>query len=227
MIELIQFPWSPFCIVQRRILEYSGAAFKIINIPNPDRSLVWKLTRQRYYRVPIIKDGKHVIFETSHDSQVIAKYLDTQFHLNLFPKEFSGIDDLLWHCIENDIENVGFRLNDSYWKEFVPKKDQLNYLRYKERKFGEGCLKLWRQQQPILLEKLEHLLIPFELMLETRPFLLSQQPHFIDFDLYGILSNFLFSGHYTLPHSHTHLTEWYGRMHKLNPIKVTREKFRS
>ncbi|MDB6019685.1 MAG: hypothetical protein JWR19_4174, partial [Pedosphaera sp.] len=22
MIELIQFPWSPFCIVQRRILEY-------------------------------------------------------------------------------------------------------------------------------------------------------------------------------------------------------------
>ena len=34
MIELIQFPWSPFCIVQRRILEFSGAPFKITNIPN-------------------------------------------------------------------------------------------------------------------------------------------------------------------------------------------------
>src|ERR1041385_6603897 len=52
MLELIQFPWSPFCIVQRRILEYSGARFKITNIPNGDRSLVWKVTRQRYYQVP-------------------------------------------------------------------------------------------------------------------------------------------------------------------------------
>jgi hypothetical protein len=49
MIELIQFPWSPFCIVQRRILEFSGFKFKITNIPNGERSLVWRLTRQRYY----------------------------------------------------------------------------------------------------------------------------------------------------------------------------------
>jgi glutathione S-transferase len=61
MIELIQFPWSPFCIVQRRILEFSGAPFKIVNISSEDRSLVWKLTRQRYYGVPVIKDGKSVI----------------------------------------------------------------------------------------------------------------------------------------------------------------------
>ena len=54
MIELIQFPWSPFCIVQRRILEFGEVRFKIINIPNQDRSLVWKLTKQRYYGVPII-----------------------------------------------------------------------------------------------------------------------------------------------------------------------------
>jgi hypothetical protein len=50
MIELIQIPWSPFCIVQRRILEFSGTPFKITNIPNQDRSLVWKLTKQRYLR---------------------------------------------------------------------------------------------------------------------------------------------------------------------------------
>ena len=82
MIELIQFPWSPFCIVQRRILEFSGAPFKITNIPsNTDRSLVWRLTRKRYYQVPIIRDGKSVIFEVGEDTQVIAKYLDTKFQL--------------------------------------------------------------------------------------------------------------------------------------------------
>ena len=37
MIELIQFPWSPFCIVQRRILEFAGVRFKITNVPNGDR----------------------------------------------------------------------------------------------------------------------------------------------------------------------------------------------
>ena len=41
MIELIQTPWSPFCLVQQRIMEFSGAKFKITNLPrNGDRSLI-------------------------------------------------------------------------------------------------------------------------------------------------------------------------------------------
>ena len=54
MIELVQIPWSPFCIVQRRILELSGAKFKITNITTGNRSLVWKLTKEKYYAVPVI-----------------------------------------------------------------------------------------------------------------------------------------------------------------------------
>ena len=91
MIDLIQFPWSPFCIVQRRILEFSGVRFKITNVPNGDRSLVWRLTKQRYYGVPIIRDGKSVIFEVNDNSQVIAKYLDTRLRLGLFPWELEGV----------------------------------------------------------------------------------------------------------------------------------------
>src|SRR5262245_6209573 len=108
MIELIQFPWSPFCLVQRRILEYSGAHFKVINIPNGDRSLVWRITRQRYYQVPVVKDGKTVVFETDDDSQVIAKYLDSKLNLGLFPKEWAGIQPILWRYIENDVEGISF-----------------------------------------------------------------------------------------------------------------------
>ena len=37
MIELVQVPRSPFCIAIRRILEFSGARFKITNIPSGDR----------------------------------------------------------------------------------------------------------------------------------------------------------------------------------------------
>src|ERR1035438_5551455 len=112
MIELIQFPWSPFCIVQRRILEFAGVRFKITNIPNQDRSLVWKLTKQRYYGVPIIKDGKNLVFEINEDSQVIAKYLDEELELGLFPDKWCDVQSILWRCIENEIEGATFRLND-------------------------------------------------------------------------------------------------------------------
>src|SRR5438876_6708361 len=151
MIELIQFPWSPFCIVQRRILEFSGAKFKITNIPNGDRSLVWRLSKQRYYGVPIIRDGKSVIFEVNDESQVIAKYLDAKLKLGLFPWESEGVQSILWRYIENEVEGVGFKLNDIYWQEMVEPSDRVRFLRHKERKFGRGCIDQWWAQQKELL----------------------------------------------------------------------------
>ena len=212
MIQLVQFPWSPFCIVQRRILEYAGVRFKIINIPSGERSLVWKLTKQRYYGVPIIKDGKDVVFELNDDSQVIAKYLDNKLKLDLFPRELRGVQSILWRYIENEIEGPGFRLNDIHWKETVRKSDQLRFLRHKERKFGRGCFEQWREQEKELLHQLEDRLIPFEDMLNSRLFLLDNKPRFVDFDLFGMLGNFLYSGHYKLPAVHTQIGKWHRRM---------------
>ena len=212
MIELVQFPWSPFCIVQRRILEYAGVKFKTINIPNGDRSLVWKLTRERYYQVPVLKDGKTIVFETDENSQVVAKYINEKFALGLFPHDWAGVQQVLWRYIENEIEESCFKLNDIYWQEFVPKKDQLNFLRHKERKFGRGCLEQWAAQQSDLLAQLEKALVPCEQMLNDKPFLLGHRPLFVDFDLYGMLGNFLYSGHYELPGAHSQLRDWYQRM---------------
>ena len=215
MIELIQFPWSPFCIVQRRILEFSGEKFKTTNIPNTDRSLVWRLTRQRYYGVPIIRDGKSVVFELSEETQVIGKYIDTELQLGLFPWEWEGVQSLIWRHIENEIEGPAFKLNDIYWREFVPESDRLRFLRHKERKFGRGCLDHWRAQQKELLAQLEQRLVPFEEMLMYKPFLLDDRPRFVDFDLYGMLGNFLYSRHYRLPAAHTRLRQWHRRMNRL------------
>jgi glutathione S-transferase len=212
MIELIQFPWSPFCIVERRILEFAGVPFKITNIPSNDRSLVWKLTRQRYYCVPILRHRKAVIFEVSDESQVIAKYIDNQFRLGLFPWDQEGVQSVIWRYIENEIEGVGFKLNDIYWRRVVPPADQLGFLRHKERKFGRGCLEQWRAEQKELLAQLELRLVPFEEMLLHRPFLLGDRPRFVDFDLYGMLGNFLYSGQYRLPPAHTRLRQWHRRM---------------
>ena len=220
MIELIQFPWSPYCLVQKQILDYSGVPYKVVNVPPSDRSLVWRLTRQRYYQVPVIKDGRNVIFETDENSQVIAKYLDAKLKLDLFPKQWDGLQRILWRYIDNDIEGATFRLNDAHYREFVPASEQLNYLRFKERKFGRGCIDQWRSSQKALQAQLATLLIPFEQMLATRPFLLDQQPRFIDCNLCGILSNFLYSDHYSLPAIHPKLVAWHRRMSQIKFAKT-------
>lgn len=224
MIELIQFPWSPFCIVQRKILEFSQTRFKITNIPNGDRSLVWRLTKERYYAVPIIRDGKSVLFEVTEDSQVIAKYLDAKLKLGLFPWDLEGVQSILWRYIENEIEGVAFRLNDIYWEKLVPRSDRLRFVRHKERKFGRGCLDQWRAQQKEMLAQLEHRLVPFEEMLLYKPFLLDQRPRFVDFDLFGMLENFLFSGKYRLPAAHNRIRDWHRRMSRIRIDSIAREK---
>jgi glutathione S-transferase len=224
MIELIQVPWSPFCLVQRRVLEYSGQRFKITNVPPSDRSLIWKLTRQRYYQVPIIRDGRSVIFETDENSQVIAKYLDAQFDLRLFSRHWDGIQQLLWRYIEDQIEGLAFRLNDAHYREFVPVPEHLQYIRFKERKFGRHCLDQWFEQQDSLRSQLSAKLLPFEQMLATREFLLDTAPRFVDFNLWGMLANFLFSGNYRLPSEHPRLSRWYERMTKIKYADVSREK---
>jgi glutathione S-transferase len=108
----------------------------------------------------------------------------------------------------------------------VPRAEQLAFLRHKERKFGRGCLDQWRRDQKSLLAELTRRLIPYERMLLSQPFLLGDRPRFVDFDLYGMLGNFLYSGHYRLSTIHNRLTRWYGRMDQLKLKPISREKLR-
>ena len=210
MIELIQTAWSPFCLVQRQILEFSGEKFKVTNLPRSgDRSLIWKLTREKYYAVPVLRDGAKTIFESGEDTQDLARHLDKKFRLGLFPAEHEGVQAILCRHIENEIEAVGFKLNDIYFKKFVVLADRVAFIRHKERKFGRGCLDQWRIGQKALLGALAEKLLPYEQMLAHSEFLLGERPLFVDFCLFGIVENFLFSGNYTLPKSLPNLREWH------------------
>jgi glutathione S-transferase len=212
MIELIQFPWSPFCLPTRRILEFSGAKFKTTNLPPQTRDLVWKITKQKYYGVPTLRDGTKIIFDDTDDQQIVAKYLDAKLKLGLFPADREGVQSLLWRHIESEVEGAAFRLNDSQYRDFVKPAEQLQYLRFKERKFGRGCIDQWRRDEKLWLQKLTAALTPYEQMLAHSEFLLGERPLFVDFDLFGMLENFLFSENYELPKARPHLRDWHARM---------------
>ena len=49
-------------------------------------------------------------------------------------------------------------------------------------------------------------------MVMYQPFLLGERPRFVDFDLCGMLDNFLYSGHYRLPARHQQIQTWHRRM---------------
>ena len=56
-------------------------------------------------------------------------------------------------------------------------------------------------------------------MLAHAEFLLGERPLFVDFELFGMLENFLYSGHYRLPKTQPHLRAWHRRM---KTIRVAR-----
>ncbi len=58
-------------------------------------------------------------------------------------------------------------------------------------------------------------------MLAHNSFLLGEEPRFVDFDLFGMLENFLYSGHYELPAAHPQIKEWHQRM---TGLKIQRAK---
>ena len=52
-------------------------------------------------------------------------------------------------------------------------------------------------------------------MLLHQPFLLGERPVFVDFDLFGMLENFLYSGHYQLPVRHKQIKLWHRHMSRI------------
>ena len=212
MITLIQFPWSPFCITIRRILERNRIPHRVENVPSHDRTKIIRATNGRAYTVPCLLDGKTAVADFTDFGQEVARYVDRKYRLGLFPRDREGIQTVLAHYIENELENVGFRVTDSYILMKLPLIERTMQRRHKERKFGKGCLEQWARDRKKLVVQFEELLRPMDNMLASSPFLLGNKPLFVDYDLFGILGDYLYNGHTKLPASQKHLRRWHSAM---------------
>ena len=88
-------------------------------------------------------------------------------------------------------------------------------IRHKERKFGKGCVREWISHRRDLCAQFTELLKPIDDMLAASLFLLTDRPLFVDYNLYGVLGNYLFNGKTRLPNL-KHLRRWHLAMNTGN-----------
>lgn len=211
MITLIQFPWSPFCISIRRIMERNRIPHRIQNISSQVRDPIIRATKGRAYTVPCLIDGKTAVADFTDFGQEVARYIDRKHRLGLFPREKEGIQAILARYIENDLEGIGFKVDDSYVIPTLPLVERVMLTRFKERKFGKCCVQQWTNDRAKLIGHFAELLAPMDNILASSPFLVADRPLFVDYDLYGILGNYLYCGKTKLPNL-KNLQRWHRAM---------------
>jgi glutathione S-transferase len=131
--------------------------------------------------------------------QEVARYVDRKYRLGLFPRDKEGVQTILARYIENDMEMVGFKVNDSYVIPSLPLLERVMLIRHKERRFGKGCVQQWARDRAKLNRQFADLLVPIDNMLASSAFLIDTKPLFVDYDLYGILGDYLYNGKTKLP----------------------------
>ncbi len=211
-MHLIQLPFSPFCISIRRMLDWAGASYRITDVTYADRRAVVAATGGAYYLVPVLVDGKNTVWDKTDFGQEVARYVDRKFKLGCFPARFDGLQRILAPHIENEVEGAAFRIDDVHMIPGLPLYERTMAIRHKERKFGKGCVESWRSHLKWWHQQLHDALAPYDRMLEYERFLLGERPSFVDFDLYGMVGKYLFSGKTKLPADLKHLRRWHEAM---------------
>ncbi|MGI8423775.1 MAG: glutathione S-transferase C-terminal domain-containing protein [Chloroflexota bacterium] len=222
-ITFVQAPHSPYCISIRKALQSAGAPFTIYDTSLGRREAVMELTDAAYYVVPVVVDASRdpaiVVYEGRDEGTDVARYVDARFDLGLFPADREGLQDILVQYIENQAEDVAFRLDDAFLIPSVADPiERGTLIRHKERKFGRGSVDQWRAQAPELLARLVEVLAPLDTTLSRDPYLLGDRPTFADYALYGVLGNLTYTGDNVIPAVVKHILRWHAH---LDALKLT------
>ncbi|MGB8353737.1 MAG: glutathione S-transferase family protein [Chthoniobacteraceae bacterium] len=214
MSTIYQFEHSPFCIPVVALFKALDVPLKTVQVSNADRARIIKLTKGAYYQVPVLVNGKDTVYESTPDSQDVARYVDRKFAKGrLFPRHLDGLQSIVIAYIENEVEAVTFRLVDpKYLASLSNTVERVAIIRHKERKFGKGCVDLWKKEASALRVQAEKLLAPFDQTFRHADFLFGPEPVYADFLLFGIIGNLTYRNYNPIPPRLKALIKWEKRM---------------
>ena len=213
-LTIYEMGHSPYCIPITQALEALGVQFERVAIPNWDRRQLIELTGGAYYQVPVLVHGEQVVYESTDDSLDVAQYVDQQFgDGRLFPDEDSGLQEILVNHIEGDLEGLTFRLCDIHYLPTIEDPvARAMTIRHKERRFGRGCVEVWRRDEARLRDSVNQMLERFDRTLRHRSFIMGSAPRYVDFALFGVIGNYTYGDKNRLSTEHDALAEWVGRL---------------
>lgn len=209
-LTLYDLPHSPYCLPIKRILQALKQPFTIEDVPNWDRRKVIELTGGAYYQVPVLVHDGRVVYETTADSNDVARYIDATFAGGrLFPAALEGLHEIIVRHLDDEVEGATFRCADAFYVDSISDPVARGMvLRHKERKFGRGCIGQWKASIESLRTGAAGYFARFDAMLRHNPFLFGDQPVYADFLLWGIIGNFTWMGWNELPADMKTLRAW-------------------
>jgi len=212
--KLYQFATSPYCAKVRKILDFKGIDYEIIEVDYLERKELLAASGQLMMPVLTLDSGETIV-----DSARIALRLEQlQPEPTLLPSGWRGMHRMLAGFIDNQLEDALFRaaIPDelAYWRERGNDRAALWRL-IRERKYGPGFVDQMISGHAFEMTRACEALAPFEEALGERPFLFGRIG-LADFALYGQLFYFAFRGELQLPAQLSNLRAFYGRMDRIS-----------
>jgi len=216
MLRLYQFVTSPFCAKVRKILDYKGIDYELVEVDYLDRRALLEASGQIMVPALTLESG-----DTITDSDRIAHRLEEVYpEPAIFPAEWRGIHLALARYFDSELEDALFRtaMPDelAYFRRQGADREALWRL-MRERRYGAGFCEQMVRENRENLERVEAILAPLDESLDGRAFLLGRIGYG-DFALYGQLTYLAFTGEQKLPARLANLRAFYERMDRISAI---------
>ncbi|HVB78535.1 MAG TPA: glutathione S-transferase family protein [Candidatus Binataceae bacterium] len=221
---LYQFATSPFCSKVRKILDYKGLDYQVVEVDYVERKELIAASGQIMVpalRLEDIRDGAGVqggAVETLVDSDRIAIRLEELCpEPTILPARSRGLHLALTRYIDSQVEEALFFAAVPDEVEYFGRQgaDRLALFRFiRERKYGPGFCERMEREREANLARVREVLAPFEMALEHGAFLFGAAG-LADFALYGQLHLLAFTGLLKIPHELARVREFYGRVDRI------------
>ena len=219
---LYQFVTSPFCSKVRKILDYKGLDYQIVEVDYIERKELIAASGQIMVPALRLEDvqsgGEGAAVETVVDSDRIAMRLEELCpEPTILPARSRGLHLALTRYVDSSVEEALFCAAVPDEEKYFASQgaDRLAMFRFiRERKYGVGFCERMEREHEANMVRVREVLAPFEMALEHGAFLLGG-PGLADFALYGQLHFLALSGLLKIPHELPRLREFYGRVDRI------------
>lgn len=212
-LTLYQFTTSPFCAKVRKILDFKGLDYRVVEVDYLERKELVLASGQLMVPALTLENGETIV-----DSDRIAVRLEDLYpEPTIFPPEWRGLHLALARYFDGEFEDALFRaaLPDQIAHYARQGRDREAFYRLiRERKYGVGfCDEVIANHASYWARALERL-APLDETLRERAFLLGRVGY-ADFALYGQLNYLAIGGVSKIPAELASLSAYYDRVDRI------------